>query len=30
VGDLTERRAARAALLLDALPIGGVGYILGD
>jgi hypothetical protein len=30
VGDLAERHAAREALLLDSLPIGGIGYILCD
>jgi hypothetical protein len=29
VGDLAERDAAREVFLLDLLPIGGIGYILG-
>jgi hypothetical protein len=29
VGDLAERDTASEALLLDALPIGGIGHVLG-
>lgn len=30
MGHLAERHAARETLLFDPLPIGGIGYMLGD